>query len=241
MFYEIPASLACAYLKGHLRGRTKFLYEVLGYALVQGEETDFEQLRQALMESFPIVRNKAELEARFFASYQTKGQAPMDFIYNLLKIQKVLKLEMTEQNLVEYIVNRLEPQVLDYVEFRNPTSRSLLLEVVSKFEERYSARETQGPSNSSERRDWDARWISPDDRRNRNWQDAGVIERQNDRRVTNRSAYKNRPQRNNVNQGFESRNRNNRHDNIFERVRISSEKGVRMTILTEGNEDMVVV
>ncbi|GFS99504.1 uncharacterized protein TNCV_4534701 [Trichonephila clavipes] len=86
MFYEIPTNLAFAYLKGHLRGRAKDRHGLLGYALVQGEETDFEPLKQALKESFPIVRNKAELQARFFASYQTRGQTPTDFAYDLLKI-----------------------------------------------------------------------------------------------------------------------------------------------------------
>ncbi|GFW58204.1 hypothetical protein TNCV_2633781 [Trichonephila clavipes] len=41
-------------------------------------------------------------------------------------------------------------------------------------------------------------------------------ERQNDREYTNRSAYGNRPQRNNVNQVFENKNCNNRHDHRFE-------------------------
>ncbi|GFU15369.1 hypothetical protein TNCV_1045721 [Trichonephila clavipes] len=48
IFYQIPTNLACAYLKGHLTGRAKDWYEVLGYALVQGEKTDFDQLKQAL-------------------------------------------------------------------------------------------------------------------------------------------------------------------------------------------------
>ncbi|GFW92711.1 uncharacterized protein TNCV_1735041 [Trichonephila clavipes] len=144
------------------------------------------------MESFPIVRNKAELEARLFAFYQTRGQAPTDFIYDLLKIEKVLKLEMTEQNLIEHIVNRLEPQVLDYVEVRNSITRSQLLQVVSKLEDRYSARETHGPSNdNSERRNWGACRRLHNDRRNRNWRGAEAIERQNDRSDTNRSAYRN--------------------------------------------------
>ncbi|GFY27133.1 retrovirus-related Pol polyprotein from transposon 17.6 [Trichonephila clavipes] len=150
MFYEISTSLACAYLKDHLRRRAKDWYKVLGYALVQ------------------------------------------------------------------------EPQVLDYVDDRNPTTRSQLLQAFSKFEKRYSAREIQGPNNTSisissiSRRRWDARRRSPDDRRNGNWRDAEAIERQNDRWDTNRSAYRNRPQRNNVNQGFENRNRNNRNDHGFE-------------------------
>ncbi|GFU01929.1 hypothetical protein TNCV_1524191 [Trichonephila clavipes] len=61
----IHKDLACAYLKGHLTGRAKEWYEVIGYALVQGDGNDFVQLKQALKDSLPVVRNKAELEARF--------------------------------------------------------------------------------------------------------------------------------------------------------------------------------
>ncbi|GFY12074.1 hypothetical protein TNCV_4975741 [Trichonephila clavipes] len=61
---------------------------------------------------------------------------------------------MMEQNLTQHIVNRLEPQVFDYAEFRNPTTRAELLQVIVKFEERYSVRDTQGSSkNYSKRRD----------------------------------------------------------------------------------------
>ncbi|GFU61305.1 uncharacterized protein TNCV_5033501 [Trichonephila clavipes] len=116
-------------------------------------------------------------------------EAPTDFVYDLLKLQKVLKLEITEQNLIQHIVNRLEPQVLDYVEVRNPNNRAQLLQVISNFEERYSVRETQSSnSNNSERRDWDSRWRSPDDHRIRNWRDVEVFDRQNGRRDTDKNA-----------------------------------------------------
>ncbi|GFY22564.1 hypothetical protein TNCV_2178251 [Trichonephila clavipes] len=84
-----------------------------------GKETDFDQLKQALKESFPTVPNKAESEARFAVPYQARGQAPTDFAYELLKLQKTLQLDMTEQSLIQHIVNRLEPQVLDCVEKKN--------------------------------------------------------------------------------------------------------------------------
>ncbi|GFW24734.1 retrovirus-related Pol polyprotein from transposon 297 [Trichonephila clavipes] len=98
------------------KGRAQDWCEVLSYTLVQCEETDFDQLKQGLKESFPVVRNKAELEARFSASYQTGHEALVDFVYELLKFQKALKLEMTELNLIQHIVSRLEPQVQDFVE-----------------------------------------------------------------------------------------------------------------------------
>ncbi|GFU08214.1 uncharacterized protein TNCV_3766521 [Trichonephila clavipes] len=76
--------------------------------------------------------------------------------------------------------------------------------------------DTQGPSNSSEGRDWDAWRRLPEVRRSGIWRKAGVFDRQNDRRYTDRSTYGNRPLRNHVNQGFENRNRIDRNDRGFE-------------------------
>ncbi|GFW88278.1 uncharacterized protein TNCV_820351 [Trichonephila clavipes] len=42
----------------------------------------------------------------------------------------------------------LEPQVQDYVEVRNPQNTVQLLEVLAKFEERYSGKAIRGSRNS---------------------------------------------------------------------------------------------
>ncbi|GFS93688.1 hypothetical protein NPIL_176251 [Nephila pilipes] len=39
---------------------------------------------------------------------------------------------MTEENLVNHIIMRLPPQVMDYVEVRNPTTKAQLLQLVEK-------------------------------------------------------------------------------------------------------------
>ncbi|GFX65005.1 uncharacterized protein TNCV_451431 [Trichonephila clavipes] len=93
-YYEIPTQLACAYLKGHLTGRALDWFEVLGYRVVEDKVTDYAHLKQALTEQFPVVRNRSELETRFYASFQKNNQNPSDFVYDLLKIHKQLKLEM---------------------------------------------------------------------------------------------------------------------------------------------------
>ncbi|GFV33700.1 hypothetical protein TNCV_4568151 [Trichonephila clavipes] len=69
---------------------------------------------------------------------------------------------MSEEGLVEHILARLEPPVQDYVEVRNPSTRAQLLQVVSKPEQRYSSRVTQGSRTNynRERRDWDVRRMS---------------------------------------------------------------------------------
>ncbi|GFX49995.1 uncharacterized protein TNCV_3883231 [Trichonephila clavipes] len=141
---RIPAQLACAYLKGHLKGRALDWFEVLGYRVIEDKTTDYAHLKQALSEQFPVVRNRSELETRFYSSSQRRHQQPSDFIYELLKIHKVLKLEMSEEKLIDHVVSRLEPQILDYVEVRHPRNTANLLQIVDKYEERFMHRQIRG-------------------------------------------------------------------------------------------------
>ncbi|GFU08749.1 uncharacterized protein TNCV_991031 [Trichonephila clavipes] len=90
-YYEIPTQLACAYLKGHLTGRALDWFDVLGYKVVEEKATDYAQLKHALKEQFPVVRNRSQLETRFYASYQNQNKRSSDFVYELLKIHKNLK------------------------------------------------------------------------------------------------------------------------------------------------------
>ncbi|GFV81328.1 uncharacterized protein TNCV_4773541 [Trichonephila clavipes] len=145
-YYEIPAQLACAYLKGHLKGRALDWFEVLGYRVIEDKTTDYAHLKQALSEQFPVVRNRSELETRFYSSSQRRDQQPSDFIYELLKIHKILKLEMSEEKLIDHVVSRLEPQILDYVEVRHPRNTANLLQIVDKYEERFIHRQIRGSS-----------------------------------------------------------------------------------------------
>ncbi|GFW87206.1 uncharacterized protein TNCV_5125581 [Trichonephila clavipes] len=57
-YYEIPAQLACAYLKGHLKGRALDWLEVLGYRVIEDKTTDYAHLKQALSEQFPVLNFK---------------------------------------------------------------------------------------------------------------------------------------------------------------------------------------
>ncbi|GFV39513.1 retrovirus-related Pol polyprotein from transposon 17.6 [Trichonephila clavipes] len=154
-WHWIPAQLACAYLKGHLKGRALDWFEVLGYRVIEDKTTDYAHLKQALSEQFPVVRNRSELETRFYSSSQRRDQQPSDFIYELLKIHKVLKLEMSEEKLIDHVVSRLEPQILDYVEVRHPRNTANLLQIVDKYEERFMHRQIRdrkiGENRNNER------------------------------------------------------------------------------------------
>ncbi|GFT70217.1 uncharacterized protein TNCV_3456721 [Trichonephila clavipes] len=115
-FRDIPTQLACAYVKGHFMGRALDWFDVLGYKVVEEKATDYAHLKQALTEQFSVVRNRSELETRFYASYQNRNQRPSEFVYELLMKRKHLKLEMVEEKLLNHIISRSEPQLLDYVE-----------------------------------------------------------------------------------------------------------------------------
>ncbi|GFV91526.1 uncharacterized protein TNCV_2384861 [Trichonephila clavipes] len=119
-------------------------FEVLGYRFIEDKTTDYAHLKRALSEQFPVVRNRSELETRFYSSSQRRDQQPSDFIYELLKIHKILKLEMSEEKLIDHVISRLEPQILDYVEVRHPRNTANLLQIVDKYEERFMHRQIRG-------------------------------------------------------------------------------------------------
>ncbi|GFU91487.1 uncharacterized protein TNCV_2542551 [Trichonephila clavipes] len=98
--------------EGHLLVRARNWYEIFGSALVQNAATNLAQLKAALTKTFPVVRNRKDLESQFYSSQQNRDQEPTDFIYDLLKIHKKLGLGMSEKALVDHIFVHLEPQVI---------------------------------------------------------------------------------------------------------------------------------
>ncbi|GFX91787.1 uncharacterized protein TNCV_3529861 [Trichonephila clavipes] len=91
---------------------------------------------------------------------------------------------MSEKALVDHIFVRLEPQVQDYVEVRNPQTAIQLLEVLDKFEERYSCKATLGSRNSNnvEGRGWSNRRMSNVGNNRGNWRNSEVVHRPNNGR-----------------------------------------------------------
>ncbi|GFW23406.1 uncharacterized protein TNCV_3805041 [Trichonephila clavipes] len=96
-YYEIPTQLACAYLKGHLKGRTLDWFDVLGYKVVDEKATDYAQLKQALMEHFPRVRNR------------NGGRELLDHIISRLEPQRLDYVEVRHpQTMSSLLQNRQE-------------------------------------------------------------------------------------------------------------------------------------
>ncbi|GFW92174.1 uncharacterized protein TNCV_3540601 [Trichonephila clavipes] len=117
-YYEIPAQLACAYLKGHLKGRALDWFEVLGYRVIEDKTTDYALKNRHCRNNFPWSKTgqRTRNEILFLITKKDEINSLRTFIYELLKIHKVLKLEMSEEKLIDHVVSRLEPQILDYVE-----------------------------------------------------------------------------------------------------------------------------
>ncbi|GFW75367.1 uncharacterized protein TNCV_4190211 [Trichonephila clavipes] len=181
------------FLEGLLLGRALDWYQIFVSALVQNTATDFSQLKAALSKAFPAIQNKKELETRFYASQPRENQEPTDFVYDLLKLNKKLDLGMSEKAPVDHIFVRLEPQVQDYVEVRNPQTAIQLLEVLAKFEERYSCKATLGSRNSNnvERRGWNERRISNFGNNRGHWRNSVVERRPNNGRNDYSGNYQN--------------------------------------------------
>ncbi|GFX07041.1 uncharacterized protein TNCV_1556441 [Trichonephila clavipes] len=68
-YYEILTQLACAYLKGHLTGRTLDWFEVLGYRVVEDKAADYAHLKQALSEQFPVGAEKSFISEEVYRKY----------------------------------------------------------------------------------------------------------------------------------------------------------------------------
>ncbi|GFT42642.1 uncharacterized protein TNCV_2165381 [Trichonephila clavipes] len=181
---------------------------------MQNTATDFAQLKAALSKAFPAIRNKKDFEIKFYSSQQRRDQEITDFIYDLLELHKKLELGMSEEALVDHIFVRIEPQVQDYVEARNPQYTVQLLEVLSKFQERYSCKTMRGSRNSDnvERRGWNERRMSNADNSRKNWRSLEVLRRPNNGRNYYIGNYENGRQRK---QGFDSKNRCQRDDRRF--------------------------
>ncbi|GFX79267.1 uncharacterized protein TNCV_695791 [Trichonephila clavipes] len=211
---HLTAVKSVAILESYLQGRALNWYQIFGSALMQNTATDFALLKAALSKAFPAIQNMKDLEARFYASQQRQNQEPTDFVCDLLKLQKKLELGMPEKVLVDNIFVRLEPQVQDYVEVQNRQNTVQLLEVLAKFEERYSCKAIWGlrSNDNVKERGWNERRISNVGNNRGIWRNFEVVRRPSNGRNDCRGNYENRFQ---GNQWFGNRIRFQNDDRRF--------------------------
>ncbi|GFW76443.1 retrovirus-related Pol polyprotein from transposon opus [Trichonephila clavipes] len=93
---------------------------------------------------------------------------------------------MSEEKLIDHVVSRLEPQILDYVEVRHPQNTANLLQIVDKYEERFMNRQIRGSSEGFRSSNLNENNRFNNRHRQENWRD-----NRNNERYTNNS----RPQR----------------------------------------------
>ncbi|GFY25043.1 uncharacterized protein TNCV_2692341 [Trichonephila clavipes] len=93
------------------------------------------------------------------------------FTERFLVIHKNLKLEMAEEKLLDHTISRLEPQLLEYGEVRQPQITSSLLQVIDKYDERFLNRMTRGPSHDFRNTNHSANNQFLNRNRQVNWQD----------------------------------------------------------------------
>ncbi|GFY32880.1 uncharacterized protein TNCV_4025041 [Trichonephila clavipes] len=93
---------------------------------------------------------------------------------------------MTKEKLLDHVISRLEPQILDYVEVRNPQTTSNLLQIIDKYEERFLNRQIRGSS-------WESRDIQPNE--NNRFPNRNRQENWRETRGSNRYADNSRPRR----------------------------------------------
>ncbi|GFT13358.1 uncharacterized protein TNCV_1551041 [Trichonephila clavipes] len=174
---------------------------------------DYAQLKHSLTEQFPVLQNRSELETRFYASYQ--NQRPSDFVYELLKIHKNIKLEGAEEKLLDHIISRLEPQLLDYVEVRHPQTTFSLLQLIDKYEERFQNRMIRGPSHDFRNATHSANNQFTNRNRQENWQDTRVNNRYHDTSRPQRESNRFGGQGVGDNRRYDSRRRSGQSDHGF--------------------------
>ncbi|GFV21822.1 uncharacterized protein TNCV_4525091 [Trichonephila clavipes] len=122
---------------------------------------------------------------------------------------------MADEKLLDYVISRLEPQLLDLVGVRHPQTTSSLLQIIDKYEERFLNRMTRGPSQEFRNATHSANNQFANRNRQENWRD---------NTVNNRFYDSSRPQREfsrfggqgvGDNRRFDSRRRNGQSDHGF--------------------------
>lgn len=130
---DVPQELKRTLLPGLLDGEAKAWYRGLGRS---GGIQEYDELKRELSEAFPQCGNRNARIAKFYSAKQRRGEKPTSFIAELAGEVEGLGLRMSEIEVVEHIVYRLEPRARDYIELRDPQTRGQLYKVARKYEER---------------------------------------------------------------------------------------------------------
>ncbi|GFV08731.1 uncharacterized protein TNCV_2488031 [Trichonephila clavipes] len=121
---------------------------------------------------------------------------------------------MVEEKLLDHVISRLEPQLLDCVGVRHPPTTSSLLQIIGKYEDRFLNRMTRGSSQKFRNATHSVSNQFPNKNKQENWWDTRV----------NRYTDNSRPQRESNrfggqgvvdNRRYDSRRRSGQSDHRF--------------------------
>ncbi|GFT83013.1 uncharacterized protein TNCV_4741 [Trichonephila clavipes] len=118
------------------------------------------------------------------------------------------------RKLLDHIISRLEPQLLDYVEVRHRKTSSSLLQLIDKYEERFLNRMTRGPSHDFRNENHSANNQFTNRNRHENWRDTRVENRYHDTSRPLMESKRFGGQDVGDNRRFDSRRRSGQSDNF---------------------------
>ncbi|KFM75074.1 hypothetical protein X975_15165, partial [Stegodyphus mimosarum] len=159
MLYPVNEFQKVALATSALKGQALNWFKCVGKNLLgePGSPTyTYENFKNSLVKAFPIVRDRARLEAELFSRYQEKIEDLSNFILRKIQVFKLLYRNRPDSKIIQIILPRLLPQVQDFIELRNPTTLDNLFELAVQFESRRTA-------DNERRRQFERRsqWSSP--------------------------------------------------------------------------------
>ncbi|GFX15005.1 retrovirus-related Pol polyprotein from transposon opus [Trichonephila clavipes] len=120
---------------------------------------------------------------------------------------------MAEEKLLDHIISRLEPQLLDYVEVQHPQTTSSLLQLITKYEESFRNRMTRSHDFRNAKHNANNQFTNRN--RHENWRDTRVESRYHDPSRPQRESNRFGSQGVGDNRRFDSRCRSGQSDNRF--------------------------
>ncbi|GFV46876.1 uncharacterized protein TNCV_2092281 [Trichonephila clavipes] len=122
---------------------------------------------------------------------------------------------MREEKLLDHVISRLEPQLLDYVEVRHPQTTSKILQIIDKYEESFLNRRIRGSGQEFRDANQSASNRFPNRNRQDNWRETRVNNRYSDNSRRQREFNRFEVQGIEDNRRFDSRRRSGQSDHRF--------------------------
>ncbi|KFM63797.1 Retrovirus-related Pol polyprotein from transposon 297, partial [Stegodyphus mimosarum] len=159
LLYPVPEHQKVILATGALRGQAATWYKCIGKCLLGEPGTPtytYENFKLAILRAFPVVKDRAKLEAELFSKYQQRVDELSEFILRKIQVFKLLYGTRPDPEIIQIILPRLLPSIQDFMELRNPVTLDKLFELAVQFESRRAAenqrRQSQKPATEENTR-----------------------------------------------------------------------------------------